>query len=215
MRRFWFITATVALLMPITTLAGTATTAEFVSGTVKSIPANTTGSLDLGSSTELRFRYGKSVFSLPYTNITQTEVLEPVGKHLWRVPVPKMGKGARFLNISYRDGDNSRMLTFRASTSAVTGLVSTINERRKDPRTAAATAPAPPRLTVPKTQTATAKALTPAPAPAPASAKAAPSIKTDNQAWWGDQYWRTNRNKAKWPEVPGETSPGVPSGTKE
>jgi len=194
MRRSLFITAAVALLTPITTLAGTATTAEFVSGTVMSIPAHTTGSLDTGSSTELRFRYGKSVFSLPYTNITHAEVTEPWGKHLWRVPVPKLGKSERFLNISYREGSDSRMLTFKAPTSAVKGLLSNIKEHREDPRHVTAAAP------------------TTGAAPPPAKP---PSIKTDTVAWWGDRYWRTTRNKAKWPDVPAENAPGVPAGTKD
>lgn len=182
MRRLFVIATAVALLMSPTMLARTATTAEFVSGTVKSIPANTTGSLDAGSSSELSFHYGKSVFSLPYRNITSTEVTEPTGHHIWKVPVPKLGKSPRFLNITYKDGDSSRMLTFKAPASAVTALVHAIDDRRREPQTAAAKAAA---------------------------------IKTDTEAWWGDRYWRTSRNKQKWPDVPAENSPGVPAGTKE
>jgi hypothetical protein len=214
MRRSLFIAAAFAMLAPTMTLAGTATTAEFVSGTVKSIPANTAGSLDTGSSTELRFRYRKAVFSLPYKNITNTQVTEPVGKHLWKVPVPKVGKSARYLNISYREGNDSRMLTFRAPTGAMKDLVSTIEARRKDPQTIAATEVAPAPVTPPAAAVATSKPPTNASAPAPAPA-AASSLKSDSEVWWGDKYWRTTRNKPKWPEVPAETAPGVPAGTKE
>jgi hypothetical protein len=182
MRRFSFVAAAVVLLTPTITMAGTGTPVEFVSGTVKTIPSNTTGSLDAGGSMELRFRYHKSVFSLPYKNITHTEVTEPVGKHLWRVPVPAFGKSPRLLHISYRDGEYSRMVTFKAPASAITELNSSINAHRKEPLSAAAKEP---------------------------------SVKTDPESWWGDKYWRTNRNKAKWPEVPAENSPTVAAATKE
>jgi hypothetical protein len=220
------ITAAVALLTPSMSLAGTATAAEFVSGTVKSIPVNTSGSLDAGGTTDLRFRYGKSVFSLPYKNITTAEVTEPIGKHLWKVPVPKVGKSARFLNISYREGTETRMLTFRAPTSAVNDVVASINAHRKGTESTTATTSAPPpppahaKAKAPAKAPAHAKAKAPAKAPAPVTAApaataSAPSIKTDTEDWWGDRYWRTTRNKGKWPEVPAENAPGVPAGTKE
>jgi hypothetical protein len=168
----------VVLIMPPAISAGTVRNAEFVSGTLTTIPANTVGSLDVDNSTELTFHYGQSVFTLPFQNITNTQVVEPNGRHLWKVPVPKLGRSSRFLTITYSEGDKSRMLTFKASTDDVTDMVGTINQRRKDPKGA--------------------------------SAKAS---KTEED-WWGDRYWRTNRNKAKWPN--GDADPqGVPAaGTK-
>ena len=155
--------AAVVLIMPPAISAGTAKNAEFVSGTEKTIPANTLGSLDVESSTELRFHYGQSVFALPYQNITNTEVVEPNARHLWKVPMPKVGKSSRFLTITYKEGETSRMMTFKAPTTEVSNLVTTIDERRKDPKEVAAKA-----------------------------------AKTAND-WWGDRYWKTNRNKQKWP----------------
>ena len=187
MRRSLFISVTIALLAPTLTLAVPAGSVEFVSGTVKAIPANTAGTLDARSASELSFHYGKSVLSVPYSAITSTEVTEPSSHHIWRVPVPKIGKSERFLNITYREGDKSRMLTFKAPTATVKELVNAIYERRKDP-----------------------KADTDA-----ATLAARPSVKTDTEAWWGDRYWRTNRNKSKWPQVPGETSTGGGAGSKE
>src|ERR1700758_4097404 len=108
MRRSVLISAVLAFVTPSMTLARTSTTVEFVSGNVKSIPANTTGSMDTASPSDLTFHFGKSVFSLPYQTITNTEVTEPTGHHLWRVPVPKLGKNARFLNITYREGESTR-----------------------------------------------------------------------------------------------------------
>jgi hypothetical protein len=77
-------------------------------------------------------------------------------------------------------------VTFKAPASAITDLSSSINAHRKEPLSASATA-----------------------------AAKEPSVKTDTESWWGDKYWRTNRNKAKWPEVPAENSPAVAAATKE
>lgn len=168
----------VALLMPAAASAATAGTAEFMGGTVKIIPANSVGLLDTGNFAEFRFHYGNSVFAIPYQNITGTQVVEPVVRHIWRVPVPKIGEGSRFLTITYREGEDSRMLTFKAPTGEISRLVRTIDERRKGP--------------------------------AYASDKA--SLKTDTEAWWGDKYWRTTRNKPTWPSE--SDSQGVQAGTK-
>src|SRR3984893_13181386 len=163
------LTATVALLTPAAIYAASPNTALLVGGTVKGIPANSVGSLDVTNSTELRFRYGKSVFALPYQEITNTEVVEPAGRHLLGVPVPTLGKGSRLLNITFKEGDDTRMLTFKAPARTVSNLVSTIDDRRQGPKASSA------------------------------SASAKGSVTQTPEVWWGDKYWRTNRNKAKWP----------------
>ena len=178
------LTATVALMTPAAIHAASPNTALLVGGTVKGIPANSVGSLDVTNSSELRFHYGKSVFALPYQQITNTQVVEPDGRHLWKVPVPTLGKGSRLLTITFKDGDASRMLTFKAPAHTVSQLVSAIDDRRETPKTASASA----------------------------SAKA--SVTQTPEVWWGDRYWKTNRNKAKWPTPESETQ-GVPTATKE
>ncbi len=120
----------IVLIMPPAISAATAKTAEFVSGTEKTIPVNTLGSLDADSATELRFHYGQAVFALPYQKITGAEVVEPNSRHLWKVKVPPI-KSSRFLTITYKEGETSRMMTFKAPTNQVTNLVSIIDERRK------------------------------------------------------------------------------------
>ena len=170
-------------LLVSSSFAGTGAPAEYVSGTVKTIPANTNGALDAGS--ELTFRYGKSVFTLPYEKITNTEITEPSAHHLWKVPVPKVvGRGERLLNISYRDGGDSRLVTFKGSANALKEVVDTIDAHRKESQALSFT-PRPP---------------------------AKPVV----EDWWGDKYWRTTRNKNKWPEIPQDNAaPGVPAGSKE
>lgn len=231
MRRSFLIAAAVFSMVPAATWAGTANTVEFVGGNVKSIPANTTGSLDASGSSELSFHYGKSVLRVPYQSIVHTEVTEPTGMHLWRVPVPKLGKGARFLNISYKDGESTRMLTFKAPAGNVSELVSTIEQHRNpkpqlsakesNPEAKAASKEKASKEKTPKHVASKAsksdkkskKSEEIAKAEKPAPEKKA-DIKTDTAEWWGDSYWRTTRNKTKWPQVPADNT-GVPAGTKE
>src|SRR5947209_19675090 len=113
MRRLPFLismTAAAVLTMPSAIHAATANTARMVGGTLTSIPENSIGSLDAASPSELRFHYAKSVFTLPYENITNSQVVTPEGRHLWRVPVPTLGKGSRLLTITFHEGDATRMV---------------------------------------------------------------------------------------------------------
>jgi hypothetical protein len=144
--------------------------AEFISGSVTSIPAGTAGTLDTSSHTELQFRYRGSVFSVPYQKITNTETAGVGSKHLWKVPVPMIGKSARFLTIAYRTADDSAAtVTFKAPAPIVSSLVSTIDERK-------------------------------APEVEPAPLKTREAAKLAEEQWWGNRYWRTLNNKSKWPQ---------------
>ncbi len=171
--------ASLAMMAPAGLFAASGGSTEFVGGTIKSIPANAVGSLDASGPEGLRFLYGSSVFSLSYDKITGAQVAEPVSRHLWRVPVPTIGRGVRLLTISYRDADKSGMVTFKAPVPVAWNVWSAIDDRRKKPA---------------------------------ASTKAAVSVE---EAWWGDKYWRTNRNKEKWAAAPTPDAPGIPAGTKE
>lgn len=223
MRCLSFLAATAALLAPTTILAATEAKVEFVRGTVKSIPANTAGSLNAASSAELSFHYGKSVFSVPYQNIINTEVTEPTGRHLLKVPVPKLGKGVRYLNIAFTQDGVSRMLTFKAPAGTVNSLLTTINDHRKDPSLATASTPAPAVAAAstkkaPKTKKSLLAKKQPkekTPEPEKTASAQKTDLKTDTESWWGDRYWRTTRNQGKWPQTTADNTAGVPSGTKE
>src|SRR5258708_5203074 len=163
--------------------------AEFVSGTAATIPAHTAGSLDTASPAQLKFHYRGSVFSVPHQKITSPHAAETAGRHIWRVPVPKVGKSPRLLTISYRNTENSTaMLTFKASAGAVSSLVDTINERRQL-----------------------------APDPATLKTREATAAKIAEEEWWGNRYWRTLHNKSKWsqPSDSQGAPAGTPIGTKE
>lgn len=154
--------------------------AAYLGGTVKSIPAETTGTLDLSDPNDLIFSYPKGIYRLPFEQIKsfQWERAKPEGKRLLgHVPVPRLphlpwGKDEDVLNLSFRAHENSTgVLSFRVSGKdrPATGwaLESRIEEPKSAPRTTGV------RLT---------------------------------QSWWGDRYWKTNRNAAAWPASESETA---------
>ena len=170
--------------------------AEFVSGTATSISTGTPGSLDTTSHTDLEFRYHGEIFSVPYQKITSTATANETGRHFWKIPVPKIGKTERLLTIAYRTGDDSTAsVTFKIPKLAATSLVNIIEERRSPE---AAQAPLKVRQEAARVQ---------------------------EEEWWGNRYWRTLRNKSKWPQpsdaaqtvAPAATtsSTATPGGTKE
>lgn len=149
---------------------------EYVGGSTKSIPLNTSGTLEAMTGSGVHFQYGKSAYDVPYSKIIRTDVGSTEGRRLWKVPVPHLvpAKAPKLLTITYREGETgSGSVTFRAAASTITELADQIELQRKAPKTAAL-----------KTGGNTATGLD----------------------WWGDNYWRTNRNKTKWPsdtEAPG------------
>ncbi len=158
-----------------------ADTVEYLGGTVKSIPANSTGSLNLGDPKELRFNYGASVYKLPYGQITNTQIIETEGRHLFgRIPLPTLrGRRKDTLAISYKDpAGASGTLNFELYASQAEEARETIAEKKSAVQTAGPNQP---------------------------------------DEWWGDKYWKTNRNKATW-EAGAATAvqPGTPApvGTK-
>lgn len=100
-----FLIPTIALaILPIAVLRA-ADTAEYLGGTVKSIPMNSTGFLNLDDTKVLKFNYGQAVYKLPYDQITGTEVTKGDTRHvLKKLPVPSLfGKKIETLTISYKD----------------------------------------------------------------------------------------------------------------
>lgn len=123
--------------------AEAAKAAQFISGTAATIPVNIDGSLDATNPSELQFHYGMSVFTVPYDTITNTQISDAAGHHLWKVPV-KLGKSSRLLTISYRNGEKISAVTFKASAGSVASLRAVIEQRRA-PAPAAQTAKAQPK----------------------------------------------------------------------
>jgi hypothetical protein len=112
-------------LVPAFALRGASGMVEYVGGTVKTIPTNATGAFNFDDSRNLLFGYGGSaVYSLPYEQITSTDVTKAESHHILRkIPVPSFApeKRKETLTIAYKDAaGNSGTLNFelRASQAA-------------------------------------------------------------------------------------------------
>jgi len=171
--------------VPAAFLQGASDTVQFIGGSSKAIPVNSTGTFAFGDAKELQFNYGQSVYKLPYSQITGTDVIHGETRHfLKKIPVPSMpGHRKETLSVSYKDPS---------------GLTGTLN------------------FELTENQANWAREAIAAKTAKPASQAAS----NQTQDWWGDRYWKTNRNKAAWEGTSQTTQPGqpatsTPSGTKE
>ena len=166
----------VYVLAPPAVVQGYNDTATYVSGSVKSIPINMIGSLDVTEKGELRFDYGAAVYKVPCSQITSTAVTQEEARRiLHRIPVPSLAPGRKkqTLTISYKDaaGANATM-NFELSASQASDVLENIANVKATPQ-------------------------------------AAPSLNQSNNDWWGDKYWKTNRNLTGWE---GPANPGSQTG---
>lgn len=122
-------------------------TVQYVGGTVKSIPIDSIGTLNLDGTKELRFDYGESNYKLPYEQITGTEITKSETRHiLGKIPVPSSlipGRKKETLSISYKDaagvpGTLNFELPAREA-SAVSEIIAT--KKTAPPQTAAQNQP--------------------------------------------------------------------------
>jgi hypothetical protein len=158
-------------LVPAFTLRGASGLVEYVGGTVKAIPTNATGAFSFDDSRNLLFSYGGSaVYSLPYEQITSTDVTKAESHHILRkIPVPSFApeKRKETLTIAYKDAAGiSGTLNFELRASQATEARDTIAAKK-----------------------------------AFAAASAIPS-----NEWWGDRWWKTNRNQAAWETQTAQTA---------
>ena len=157
-----FLISTIALAMLPPAVLRASDTVEYVGGTVKSIPMNSTGFLNLDDTKVLKFNFGQAVYKLPYDQITGTEVTKSETRHvLKKLPVPSLfGRKKETLTISYKDAAGATgKLSFELTARLASSVQDTIAEQ-----------------------------------------KAAPLAEAANPSndWWGDKYWKTNRNKTVW-----------------
>jgi hypothetical protein len=127
-----FLFSTIALAIIPTAVLRAADTAEYVGGTVKSIPMNSIGFLALDDIKSLKFNYGQAVYKLPYDQITGTEVSKGDTRHiLKKLPIPSaFSRKKETLTISYKDaagvtGKLSFELGARVATSIQAGIAET------------------------------------------------------------------------------------------
>jgi hypothetical protein len=98
-------------------------TAQYVGGTVKSIPVNSAGTFNFEDAKEFRFSYNGSVYKLPYDQITSTGIEKADVRHVWHVfPAisPIASRRRQTLVINYADGTgatgtlNFELMAYRA-----------------------------------------------------------------------------------------------------
>lgn len=141
--------------------------AEYLGGTVKSIPKNMTGRLDLTDPSNLIFTYGKGVYRLPFEDIKSFEITPAKSpQHRLGVPVPRLpwSQQTELLNLSFRGEDHvSEVISFKLTGKDLTTTEWALKSRIEEPR---------------ESNTAAGRTKLP-------------------EAWWGDRYWRTTRNSTQ------------------
>lgn len=144
--------------------------AEYLGGTVKSIPSDSPGKLDLSDPNDLIFAHAKGVYRLPFEQIKSYEwehTRAASRKVFRRVQIPHLpwGRPDDVLNLTYRvDGNTMGVLSFKMTGKDLSPTEWALKSRIEQPATSAATG----RTKLP-------------------------------DSWWGDKYWRTNRNAGLWP----------------
>jgi hypothetical protein len=160
----------VFVLVPPAMVRGSTDTATYVGGSVKSIPLNLIGTLDVSERGELRFDYGTGTYKLPCNQITSTAVTQDETRHilpkvpvLHKIPVPSLlpGRKKETLTVNYKNAAGaSGTLNFELTASQASALLEIIAIKKATPETSA-------------------------------------SSQSDGD-WWGDKYWKTNRNRTGW-----------------
>jgi len=148
---------------------------EYVGGTVKSIPANATGSFDFDDTREMKFLFSGGFYAVPYELITGTELSKDESSHhiFRKIPAPSFGHKKETLTIAFKDAAGTAgSLSFDVSGNQANLAVDTIAAKK-------------------------------------AFAEAATIPGND---WWGDRYWKTNRNKSGW-ETQTASAPPLQPGT--
>ena len=135
-RQFLISTIALAILPPAVLRASD--TAEYVGGSVKSIPMNSIGFLDADNAKALHFSYGQSVYKLPYEQITGTEITKSDTKRvLKKIPVPTFGRRKETLTIRYKDASGATgTLEFDLAHRYALAIQDSIAEQKAAPQSA-------------------------------------------------------------------------------
>jgi hypothetical protein len=150
LRQILFSMIVVALVPP--AVVKGSETATYQGGSVKSIPINLIGTLDV------------STYKLPCTQITSTAVTQDETRHiLHKIPVPSLfpNRKKETLTVNYKDGLGvNGTLNFELTAAQASTLLEVIAIKKATPETAGAG--------------------------------------QNGSDWWGDKYWKTNRNRSGW-----------------
>ena len=172
-------------------LAGSvpANSAAFVGGTVSAIPVNTAGQLDLSDAEMLRFQYGESSYAIPYDSIVSfRRGRGSNGGFGKRITGGAAKVGGTILPMLF---SKKKYLTVEFRAGEDTTTQQAVFQVSGDTADAA----------IPVLKARTRK--TPEAGPTTAATL------SEEDSWWGNRLWRTNRNRHLWPD------PGNESGTTE
>jgi hypothetical protein len=131
-RQLVFSTLVFALVPPFV-LRGASSPIEYVGGTVKAIPANSTGAFNFDDAKELRFNYGQSVYAVPYEQITAADVAKGEAHHILRkIPVPSFSRDPKeTLSINYKDAAGATgTLSFELTASQASQVRDDITKKK-------------------------------------------------------------------------------------
>jgi hypothetical protein len=173
-RHFLFSTLFFALL-PSFVLGAESSPIEYVAGTVKAIPANSTGAFNFEDAKQLQFNYGSSSYALAYEQITAADIEKGPTHHVLRkIPVPAFSRNPiETLTISYKDAAGANgTLSFQLTANQAAEIRSTIASKK---------------------------------------AAIAADVEARSTDWWGDKYWKTNRNQPGWDAQNTPANPSSPS----
>lgn len=128
------VSTVVFAILPCAILKGASSTVEYIGGTAKSIPLNASGSISVDDAKELSFNYGQSVYKIPYSQITGTNVAQGEGHRLLgKIPVPTMfpGRKKQTLAINFKDSAGAKgTLNFELTAREATAVRDGIAERQ-------------------------------------------------------------------------------------
>ena len=155
-------------------------TTTYVDGNVTTLKPNTGGTLVFSDDKSMTFRTGLADVSVAYTNIlraelgaTQTHSHDEPAYKVWTLPKRLHKTETQLLTLEFKTGaGQSQTMTLELAKPAASNVLATIQEK-------------------------TAKPDAPAKAGKPAATVAKADSK-DSKEWWGDDYWKTNRNVSKW-----------------
>jgi hypothetical protein len=154
-------------------------TSTYVDGNVSSLKPNTGGTLVFKDNNSMTFRTGLAEVAVPYESIlhaelgaTQIRNHEPMGMNPAALISRLHKTETQLLTVEFKSGlGEKQTMTLQLAKPAASSVLATIQEH-------------------------TAKSVTEAKAPSVKLAEAKTAEGKD--AWWGDDMWKTNRNKDSW-----------------
>jgi hypothetical protein len=155
-------------------------TSTYVDGNVSTLKPNTGGTLVFTDEKSMTFRTGLAEVAVPYSSITKAQ-LGATQEHSHEAPGPLKVLAhlhkteTQLLIVEFKNGlGESQTMTLSLAKPAASSVLSTIEVHTTKP----ADARAADRSIV---------------------ASAAADPKSDpKDAWWGDSFWKTNRNQDTW-----------------